>query len=206
MRTQRITVAFPKMTDMNLKRKAQSIVLAMTNNTHFPNPTPSLAELSETINRYSGSLVAALEGGRVLKSEKNKIRKQLEDQLSRLGAYVTLTAHIDEPMLVSSGFDLIKSTETSSFLSAPENIKAQSGVNSGELMLIVNGVKRVRAYSHEYTQDPATTNSVWTSELDTVCKYLFTGLEPGKKYWFRVAAVGVRGRKNYSHHISCYVQ
>jgi len=43
------------------------------------------------------------------------------------------------------------------------------------------------------------------TEMDTRSSLLFTGLKPGQKYWFRVAAVGVRGAKVYSNEISSFV-
>jgi hypothetical protein len=195
-----------KLSDVNLKRKAQSIVLAMTGNSNFTEPVPALAQISETISQYSNALAAALEGGRAQKSEKNKVRSVLEDQLRQLAAYVMLTAHTDRSVLASSGFDLSKISDQSHPVDAPQNPMAESGVNSGEVLLTVKGVKNKRTYSHEYAQDPLTDSSTWTVELDTIRKHLFTGLVPGKKYWFRVASVGLRGKKNYSNEISCYVQ
>ena len=40
---------------------------------------------------------------------------------------------------------------------------------------------------------------------DSRVKFEFTGLEQGKKYWFRVAAVGSNGQLVYSTEMAQYV-
>jgi len=90
-------------------------------------------------------------------------------------------------------------------VTAPENIRVKAGENSGELRVSVSAVDDVKTYLFEPSADPLTENSTWITEMDTRSSLLFTGLKPGQKYWFRVAAVGVRGAKLYSNEISSFV-
>jgi hypothetical protein len=54
--------------------------------------------------------------------------------------------------------------------------------------------------------DPLTDSSVWQNEPDSRISHVIGGLESGKKYWFRVGAIGLRGARAYSNPVSYYIQ
>jgi len=82
-------------------------------------------------------------------------------------------------------------------------------VEAGPLGQATTRVKRVtgaRAYIHEYTPDPITSDSKWTSEFIAEREHTFTGLQSVVKYWFRVTAIGTNKQKVYSPTVSRVVQ
>lgn len=199
MRNPRLKTDFTRLTDSQMEIKAQGIVSAMTGNAFFPAPQPALAAVSDAITDYSTALSRAQTGDRIQIALKKDKREALEQLLARLSSYVTLTAGSDEAAMVSSGFDLAKEPGNKLPIEAPENFLVHFGTNSGEMVSSVNRVIGARAYVHEYTPDPVAPNSEWNKQFSTRCKFTFTGLVPGQKYWFRVAAIGPREQIAYTH-------
>jgi hypothetical protein len=101
-------------------------------------------------------------------------------------------------MLTSSGFTLVKKRESAPPLINPQKFIVRPGLNRGEILTSVERIPGARSYVHEYTLDPLSDASVWTSVTTTKRDHLFTNLQSGKTYWFRVAAVGINGQIVYS--------
>ena len=194
-----INLGFGRYTEANLLIVAQAILAAITaHSDFFPTPIPTLAVFQTGINNYSDALTAAKDGGKTAIAIKNARKAELIALLVQLGNYVTLTANGDEEQLSSSAFPLRKSNEPMPPLVKPEIGRIEDGVNSGELQATIGAVPGARTYVYQYTQDPLTADSQWTSSNSTLTKILFTGLEPGKKYWTRVIAYGKNEQEVYS--------
>ena len=71
----------------------------------------------------------------------------------------------------------------------PTGLTLTPGINPGELIVRVNGMKKVSLII-EYSLDPAVPDNQWESVTTTTCTSTLTGLQGGKRYWVRVAAVG----------------
>lgn len=67
----KLNLGFGKYSDSNLLVAGQAILVAMTGNTHFPTPSPTLATVTTAINDYSAALSAAKEGGKTNVATKN---------------------------------------------------------------------------------------------------------------------------------------
>lgn len=197
----KINLGFSRYTDAALLVLAQAILAALTGNAFFTTPTPALTVLQTAINDYMAALSAAQEGGKTNVATKNAKKQDLIDLLIQLGNYVMLTANGDEVMLTSSGFPLMKERQPLPPLEKPEILKLENGTNSGELNVTIGSVTGARTYVYQYTQDPATDNSNWLSNNSTLVKFSFSNLEPGKKYWCRVAAYGRNEQAVYSNAI-----
>ena len=206
MRTPKLTMSYGKYTDSALETKAESIVLALTDNVNFPSPSPTIAALKEAITAFSAAMAAAVDGGRMRISERKVARKALEGLLIQLSAYVMMTANGDVNILISSGLDVYKDRESRAPVAAPQAPELSSGTNSGEVILKVAVVRGATSYFFEYTDDPLNGSSVWHQSVDSRSKSFITGLQAGKKYWFRVVAVGIRGAKSASKEVSYIVQ
>ncbi len=96
---------------------------------------------------------------------------------------LTQTAEGDEATLISSGFTLAKSGQPAPPIT-DQGIQVENGLNSGEMITSVTRVLGAKSYIHQYTPDPITDNSQWTSVTSTKRKNVFTGLEPTKIYSF----------------------
>jgi hypothetical protein len=201
-RTPKVLVNFTGFTDAAIDGKAQSIINAMTGNANFPKPLPTIADLTTAASDYANALSIAKTGTRTDIAVKNQERDALEALLRDLASYVNFTAKGDRAMLLSSGFDISKNGDATPVITKPESISLVNGENPGELTLSVGTVPGARAYTHEYTSDATLSEVNWQRITVTTSAYTFSGLQPGKQYFCRVAVVGTRGQMVYSDVIS----
>lgn len=189
MRTPILANSFDLLCDNSLEAKAAAIVAAMTGNSNFPKPTPSIQDIS--------SLLAAFnEEKEVL--PKNKKRNELIRLLHSLAGYVSYIANGDQHKLKSSGFDITFEQKTPVQLCRPENLQIALGKNPGELQLSSSRVVGAIFYNFQYTIDPITSNSLWISHIEAANNFTFKNLQKGKKYWCRVGAVGMNDKVMFS--------
>jgi Fibronectin type III domain len=82
----------------------------------------------------------------------------------------------------------------------PQALSANAGEHEGELNLSWKAVPNARSYTIEASQDPAGANSWIHFGIATSASKVITNLTSGKRYWFRVAAVGTVGQSGWSEH------
>jgi hypothetical protein len=177
----------------------------MTGNPACPNPVPTLEEVTEAVTLYSKSLTAAAGKDQVMVAEKNQRRQELEELLGKLGLYVMFAAMGDTAALTSSGFTLVKDREPR-YIVNPGNVTLLNGVSSGQLESRVKTQSAARSYLHQITDSEPAENTVWDIRTASTSKYVFSDLQPGKKYWIRVAVSGAGDQVAYSSIGSMYVQ
>jgi hypothetical protein len=204
MATPQISTLFSRYTDAEFDTKAMSIFEALDGNSYFPN-LPGLAELKTAIDNFRAAFVTAQNGGRMEAAEKSKARKLLQDKLHQLGGYITFTANGDKTILISSGFSLVKDAQPRLLIEPPQKVAVKNGINPGEIQVKVSAVKGARSYYYEYTPDPLTENSQWVHEVYSKSRFVFKGLQSGKKYWFRSTVIGTRGQKANSKEVASVV-
>lgn len=202
----RINLGFDHLSAPAFNNKVGAIYEGMNENPNFPTPTPDMATFNTARLDYSNALEKAASRSVDDIAAKDKARTALTAMLVELGNYVTLTANGDANKLISSRFDLRKQREAKPELQKPKNLKLWDGINPGVIHDSVDAVPHARSYSHEYTMDPLTVDSVWTVVSSTSRKCTFKNLQSGVKIWVRVAAVGVRNQFNYSDVLSRIVQ
>ena len=177
MRTSKAILNFTGLSDGNLESVALSIIDSMTDNANFPNPVPSLSEVTAAVTDFSSALSGAKSGDKAQIELKNIKKAAMIDLLKRLAAYVTFTANGNRNVIATSGFTISKDGSSSRAMTAPASFKMTVGKTPGQATSTVSGVKGVKAYAHQYTADPMTDASVWQSELVTSRSHTFTGLE-----------------------------
>jgi hypothetical protein len=170
----------------------------MTNNPNFPDPNPKLEDVIKASQTYASLLLEAKGGDRIKVALKRTAKKDLVEILRALANYVMSVSRGDDGILATSGFALVKKRELAPLLTNPQKFGVKPGLNKGEIMTSVERIPGARSYVHEYTMDPVTDASVWTSVASANRKHLFTNLQSGKTYWFRVAAIGINGQIVYS--------
>lgn len=199
-----LNLSFANYSDSLLETKVHAIYAAMNGNAYFANPTPALVDVDAAIKAYSAALVAAASGDRYLIAEKNNARKAVVAIIRALGKYVMMAAGDDKVMLITSGFDVRKDSESST-LKTPHIISVATGKNPGEVVVKVNGTT-ANSFIYEYTPDPLTDESDYKQAVSTRKTLLIEGLKPASKVWFRVTAVGTRNAKATSAPVSYIVQ
>lgn len=202
----KINTGFNPLSDPNLSSKALDIYTSMVDNANFPTPSPAMPDVLAAINSYNESLAAAQTRDRTAVAIKNQNRAALIIILKALGRYVTFTSEGDIAMLTSSGFTLAKPREKRPDITKPENMQLTDGINNGELVSSVDGVKDVNSYIHQYKADVLTGENNWINIFSTSRLCTITGLANGQKYWARVGAIGANNQVAYSDAISRIVQ
>ncbi len=205
MKIFRLKTGFDSLSDPDFETKASSIYASMLGNTHFPTPTPDLPSIDAAIQDFSTAFIAAQKKDKDAVAVKNQLRDTLIGILIQLANSVMTTANGDKTMLISSGFDLAKEGESTPIVK-PASISLTDGLNAGELVVKVPRIKGSIGYGPQYTTDPLTATSQWTTFMTSTSKYTFSNLQPAKKYWCRVAVVGPYNQHVYSDAVSRIAQ
>lgn len=203
MENLRITNGFERMSDATLLARTNQILSDLVVN--FAT-APGLTVLTSAKDVFETALAQAQDGGTYEKALKNQSRDELITQLHLMGNYVMYMSGGDRAMALSSGFSIAKSPSPAPEVTKAENQKLEDGLNAGELRLTFDRVPGARSYVYQTSPDPLTGGSTWNSDMGTVRKYKFSGLESGRRYWCRVAAVGIAGQTVYSDPMSRLVQ
>ena len=199
MRLFKITNGFDQMTDAYLIVRAATIksgVIAHAD--YFPDPTPTMGELGGTLTAFTLAVEKAEGGDRQLIAVKNAIRQTLIDQLHLLGNFVLFKAGGNEVIATASNFNISREAQPQPPITNPEGMMVRAGLNRGELELSCKRVKGARSYLYEISETPLTGESQWKTTAGTSVKFLFSGLESGKEYACRMAAIGPRQQTVYS--------
>jgi hypothetical protein len=197
---------FRKLSDGNFGSQAKVILDSLSDNFLYPNPSPSLTELADACDEYATLLKDARAGTRSAIAAKNSKKAEITKLLIRLVGYVNLTANGNRDMLLTTGFEITKQKEPAPSLAKPVNLKIVNGENAGEVIMGVDKVPGALTYMHQYTPDPMTGEDNWESKITSTCRTTITGLEPTKKYWFRVAAVGTKDQLVFSDPVAIVVR
>lgn len=183
--------------------RAQQIVAALTGNADFPTPHPPLAEVTAAAGALEVAANAA-QAARLEAKRRTAARDAKEDDLTRLvtqlGAYVESVAGDDEARIMSAGLEMRSARTTdSSAPTAPETLTATTGNHEGEVELSWDTVRGARSYVVERSTDPQAAS--WTpSGVSPRSSLIVEGLDSGKRYYFRVAAITLNGQSPWSNH------
>ena len=183
--------------------RAQQIVAALTGNSNFPTPHPALAEVTAAAGALETAANAAqaarLEAKRRTAAMGHK-EDDLDQLMTQLGAYVESVAGGDEALIMSAGLEMRSDRTTdSSAPTAPETLTATTGNHEGEVELSWDTVRAARSYVVERSTDPQAAS--WTQAgVSPRSSLIVEGLESGKRYYFRVAAVTLNGQSAWSNH------
>lgn len=200
----KLNLGFNLHSDASLEVYAQSIIKAMTGNSYFPDPLPELTAATTATTEFVAALSKAKMGGKNEVADKNQKRATLVMALFQLGSVAMAIAAGNVAALVSTGFTLTKERTPSAPLSKPVVLQLTDG-QPGELKMTTKRVPAGRMYNFEYTTDPLNANA-WVGQTTTQSSFTFKSLESGKKYWCRVAVMGVNEQVVYSDAVSRIAQ
>lgn len=176
----------------------------MENNPDFSNPPAALAELIKVQPEFQAARANAQGGDKKMVSIKNDKKAVVLGLLQELADYVTAISKGDRTIILSSGFDVTGSRNTSQ---PPSIGKIEvAAVQPGMATTSIKDVTGVKAYVYQYTTEPPGLNTVWIGEGTSLNSYTFQGLQSDKRYWFRVVAIGVNGQKSYTPVVSRVIQ
>lgn len=181
--------------------KGRQIVAAMTSNSSFANPHPPLPDIATsltTLEETYKSHQAVKADVKTKASAQDDAERQVDRALTQLAAYVESIAGDDETIITSAGMETKGFRSPPSVLPAPAALSASTGDHDGEIDLSWKKVDGARSYIIQFSADPPTSESWTHGEIATTSSKTIQNLTSGKKYWFRVAAVGSLGQSGWS--------
>lgn len=199
----RIRLNLKSLTATQKVAKGRQIVTAMANNTSFPSPNPPLAEVTAALDELTQAFALVQAAKSELTTRvvtQDNAAAKVDQVLTQLAGYVESVAGKNETLISSAGMETKSSPSSPTLPSVPQALSANAGEHEGEINLFWKAVKGARSYTIEASQDPAGANS-WTHlAIATSASKVITSLISGKRYWFRVAAVGAVGQSGWSEH------
>lgn len=178
---------------------AKTIQQSMTNNTNFPTPDPTLAELKKDIDDLEKAVTDALEARKVAEektAKQNQNIKTLETTLTNLALYVEKASGGVKEKILSAGMQVSETKKTPISIGQVQNLIAKEGEKSQEIALSWTSVKGAKSYIIECSEADA--NNWQMKAVSTKSTAIVAGLKSGTQYWFRVCAVGASGNGAYS--------
>jgi hypothetical protein len=200
----RITYGHKELRDNDLISFAYGVTGKMKGNPGFTDPPEALGELEKVLPEYNEINYKARGGDEEMRFKRKALRAKTIDLLAELAEYVTGKAGGDPVILVSSGFELNKARGTRA-MSPIKDLKIAID-RTGEAVTQVKRVAGAKAYVHQYTADPLTSENVWVNKVTTDPTCTFTGLKSKEKYWFQVIAVGLNDQRTASPPVSRVIQ
>jgi hypothetical protein len=175
----------------------------MTNNASFPNPQPPLTDVTAAVDDLEKSFASV----QAAKSEvttrvvtQDNADAKLIQALTQLAGYVESIAGKNDALITSAGMETKSSRSAPTAPITPQGLSATAGEHEGEIYLSWKPVSNARSYAIEFSLDPATAGS-WTHVgIATSSSKVIPNLTSGKRYWFRVAAIGSVGQSGWSEH------
>jgi len=183
--------------------KGRQIVTAMTDNARFANPNPPLSDVTtalDDLEKAFALLQAARSDVTTKTVSQDNAETKLDQTLTQLAGYVESVAGKDDTVITSAGLETKSSPSAPTVPTAPQGLSATTGEHEGEISLTWKPVANARSYIIEFSLDPATASSWTHSGVATAANKTLFNLTSGKRYWFRVAAVGAVGQSGWSEH------
>ncbi|THU40365.1 hypothetical protein FAM09_10890 [Niastella caeni] len=188
-----------------LAKIIQRVLENMENNAVFPNPPAALADLKKLLPELQDALVKAEGRDKKMVSIKNDKKAKALDLLQVVANYVTETAKGERTLILESGFDV--TTDHSRGTEPPSIVTLEVELGqSGEATTRAKNVTGAKAYVHQYTKEPAGSNTEWIGIGSSSISHTFEGLTSDKRYWFRVVVIGFNKQKAYSPVVSRVIQ
>lgn len=177
---------------------ARAVVNLMYPQAVFANPPVAVVDLEAAIAELENAQTAMAQGGTAATALKNQKKAELIELLEELADFVDVKAAGDLAVLLSSGFEARKTTQTRSPLATPLLRGVTNGA-SGELVASAAPVANARCYEvYAAVVGPDGTPLEWRfhGTATAARKITATGLTPGTMYLLRIRAIG--GTTGYS--------
>jgi hypothetical protein len=179
--------------DLELRTFAENHKAAIDGNADFPTPAPTEVEFDAALANYVAKLAAHGEAEFKMDlavSELKAARGTMEDLLRSRANYVQETSKGNPAKIQSVSFQIRSGKTPTSALTAPGNVRASIGQNTGEVVLVWDRVLRAVGYIVEYRLHDSVGNWTRVDSITTTKKLIVQGLQSGKQYAFRVRAIG----------------
>jgi hypothetical protein len=182
---------------INLDEKlqlTQNVITGLDGNATYQNPNPSIAQLTAAranIIAKTNAISAAEMSLRTEYAERADLEAQLVTYLEQEATYVENASGGDKAKILSSGFPVRGPRVPVGPLPGPQNLSLVFGQSEGTVACSWDAVRGAYSYVLECAQAE---NGPWSQvAVSTTSSYIASGLQSGKKYFFRVQGVGAAG-------------
>jgi hypothetical protein len=185
--------------------RGRHIVTKLNENANFPDPHPPLTEVRVAVDELEeafGRVQSAKSEVTTRVGAQENAEKKLDQVLTRLSNYVESIAGRDDTLISSAGMEIRGSRSAATIPTAPQGLAAAPGEHDGEIILSWKAISNAYSYIIESSFDPATAASWTFVGIATAASKAVANLTSGKRYWFRVKAVGAAGESGWSEHAS----
>lgn len=192
---------FSRVTAAALVSKGRNSVTMMTGNPAFlaPNPVPTNPTLAE-VTAGCDKLEAAMDAydfnrGKLEKEARDVAFNELKVLYRDLGGYVQMASKGEKDLILSAGFETVKSPTAPFIPTVPGNVRAEATKVQGQVEVRFGASKGHRLYKvYQTTGDPSAFDTAWDLIAETgKTRLIVNGLTRFKTYSFRVVAVGAAG-------------
>jgi hypothetical protein len=199
-----IVNSYKRQGDSEIITTGYRITGKMENNPNFTDAPAELEEVKQLLPELQASVSDAKGRDIEVINLKNERKARLIILLAILARYVTEKCKGDRGMLLSSGF-LISGEKSNQEELVIQQMEVLLGP-PGEATTQVKRLRGTRAYMHQFTTEPPTSETTWVSAGSKLPYYTFSGLNSTTKYWFRVVAISRDGQQVYSPVITRVIQ
>ncbi|MBL0310047.1 MAG: fibronectin type III domain-containing protein [Bacteroidetes bacterium] len=179
--------------------EAREIVRKMLGNLNFPDPDPSLADVTLAIDALEVA-EGAMPGGPEVTIIRDERLAEFNTKMSDLRNYVEFKSKGNREIGASSGMKIRDSYSPVGILSATEWVKARNGASIGSIVLKWKVVNKNSGYRVELSTNPAQGWPIVVEAEKALAN--ISGLIPGEKYYIRIATLSRVGFDGYSEIIA----
>jgi hypothetical protein len=180
---------------------ARSVAAAITGNSHFPSPTPTIAEFEARVDDADEAQARVLIGPIGSAAQRNAKLAAVQSDLERLRIYVQTVADASteaRAIIASAGMSVKRPG-----LHDKQPLAVKQGLVSGSVVVVAKAAGDRATYEWQYSQ----VGEPWIDmEPTRQAKKIIDGLVPGRSYQFRVRSVTQAGRSDFGHAVSFLVR
>jgi hypothetical protein len=204
--TIRAVLGLTKINDGTVLNLLKASLHGLTANSNiFHNPPVALATYSAAIDAYEASIPGALDGGKIAKEEKKKLRVVVLKMYSLLARYVETNCNDDKATFLLLGFQLQPTARTPTPPVSESIRKVERGSNSGQLKLKLMRNKAAGSYQLRWAPIPpdgVPTNWVTLFIALVQSAIIISDLTPGTTYAFQARALLDTGYTDWSDSVT----
>ena len=190
---------FSRLTPAQMIERALFSEGRLDGNPDFPTLAPLLLLVAAKREALEAANTAAADGGRTLVALRQKALRDLKLELDKLAAAVASIAGDDEALILGAGFYLRSNARSMEGIPMPLKLRARISEHSGEARLDWASTPGASIYVIEHNGVSPDDASAWKQvEETTRIKHVVPGLASAKVHWFRVRAIGTKGRSPWS--------
>ena len=192
----KVKLNIDRLADEQLVQRATDYKTALTGNTNFTTPIPTLVAMGTRITTAQAKLSAfntAQQAAKQATTEKNAAMDDLRAGMNDWGSYVQLTSGGDPAKIQSAGMDVKASSAPTVTPEQAANLSLTAGDSAGELDLQWDPTNGANRYEAQMCAAMEFASGVTNLPSVTKSKTVATGLASGSRMFARVRALNAAG-------------